>query len=272
MSFNDFENGPKTSMQQLGISDEDRRYKELVSNISQLIFEANTKVSRVSKFVDWLGTKRDSKILRGNLQSETQEIKEIFKETNDKLRAASNYGFNESNRRIMESFQQIQNLEASKSRKLVEIAKQNSSTIIDIDHQNYDDNENESNPLLGNQNQRENMEMIQTQMQIGNQATENEVLYNSTMIAERETEIEEIERGIVELNDIFKDLGTIVTDQQSLLDNIETNVNSVAMYTSGAADELHTANEYQKKSQKTKFMLIFFLVIVFIVLFTIGIS
>lgn len=37
------------------------------------------------------------------------------------------------------------------------------------------------------------------------------------MIAEREAEIREIETGIHELNDIFRDLGTIVTEQGGLI-------------------------------------------------------
>jgi len=44
-----------------------------------------------------------------------------------------------------------------------------------------------------------------------------EIEFNEQLIAEREEEIQGIEQGILELNEIFRDLGTIVTEQGSLL-------------------------------------------------------
>lgn len=44
-----------------------------------------------------------------------------------------------------------------------------------------------------------------------------EVEYQEQLIQEREGEIEEIEQGITELNEIFRDLATIVTDQGSMI-------------------------------------------------------
>ena len=74
------------------------------------------------------------------------------------------------------------------------------------------------------------------------------------------SDIREIETGIHELNEIFRDLGTIVTEQQSMLgkytvcssyckqldssarpDNIESNVNNIATDTERASEELTTA-------------------------------
>jgi len=44
-----------------------------------------------------------------------------------------------------------------------------------------------------------------------------ELEFQETLIAEREAEIREIESGIHELNDIFRDLGTIVQEQGGLI-------------------------------------------------------
>jgi hypothetical protein len=46
---------------------------------------------------------------------------------------------------------------------------------------------------------------------------ESELAFQEALIEERETEIREIESGIHELNEIFRDLGTIVHEQQSML-------------------------------------------------------
>ena len=47
--------------------------------------------------------------------------------------------------------------------------------------------------------------------------TPQELEFQETLIAEREAEIREIESGIHELNDIFRDLGTIVSEQGGLI-------------------------------------------------------
>jgi hypothetical protein len=44
-----------------------------------------------------------------------------------------------------------------------------------------------------------------------------ELEFQETLIAEREAEFREIESGIHELNDIFRDLGTIVQEQGGLI-------------------------------------------------------
>ena len=51
------------------------------------------------------------------------------------------------------------------------------------------------------------------------QQLDSEVQYNDQIIEERENEIFVIEQGITELNEIFRDLGTIVGEQQNLLGN-----------------------------------------------------
>lgn len=55
----------------------------------------------------------------------------------------------------------------------------------------------------------------QRRMQL--QVVDNELEYNESMIVQREEEIREIESGITELNEIFRDLGTMVYEQGSML-------------------------------------------------------
>lgn len=77
-----------------------------------------------------------------------------------------------------------------------------------------------------------------------------ELEFQETLIAEREVEIREIESGIHELNEIFRDLGAIVQEQGGMIDNIEYNIGEIATNTEGADRELVTAQEYQRKAGK----------------------
>lgn len=130
----------------------------------------------------------------------------------------------------------------------------------------------------------ETPESLQTQRQaqiLQTQLSPHELAYQESLIQEREEEIREIETGIHELAEIFHDLGTLVHQQGGMLggcllfmyslyrintnvgiDNIESNISSVAVDTGGAAEELRTAHDYQRRAGRRAACLMVILVIV----------
>jgi hypothetical protein len=117
------------------------------------------------------------------------------------------------------------------------------------------------------------------------QLSPHELAYQESLIQERETEIRQIETGIHELSEIFRDLGTLVHEQggmlgqstqqsansvpaktaYSIIDNIESNVYSIAVDSAGAAEELSTASEYQRKAGRRAACLGLVIIIVIVV-------
>lgn len=99
-----------------------------------------------------------------------------------------------------------------------------------------------------------------------------ELTYHQHLIAERDREISTIERGITELNGIFKDLGSLVQEQGQIVDNIEANLYNVADNTRMASSELNRAMRSGKSSDKLKLyfllFLLFFLLLMIIVVFS----
>ena len=61
---------------------------------------------------------------------------------------------------------------------------------------------------------------------------------NDAVIEQREQEINDIAKGIIELADIFKDLQTMVIDQGTMLDRIDYNVERMAVDVKEAEKEL----------------------------------
>ena len=61
---------------------------------------------------------------------------------------------------------------------------------------------------------------------------------NDAAIAQREREINDIARGIIELSDIFRELQSMVIDQGTMLDRIDFNVERMAVDVKGADKEL----------------------------------
>lgn len=61
---------------------------------------------------------------------------------------------------------------------------------------------------------------------------------NDVAIEQREHEINDIARGIMEVAEIFKDLQTLVIDQGTLLDRIDYNIETMHTHVQAADSEL----------------------------------
>lgn len=91
-------------------------------------------------------------------------------------------------------------------------------------------------------------EPFQTQISMPSRLTSEELEFQESLIAEREAEIQEIEHGVQELNEIFRDLSHIVQEQGGMIDNIEYNIGTIATSAQGADRELFRANDYQRRA------------------------
>ncbi|OAG35897.1 hypothetical protein AYO21_09898 [Fonsecaea monophora] len=85
---------------------------------------------------------------------------------------------------------------------------------------------------------------------------------NDTAIAQREQEINDIAKGIIELADIFRDLQAMVIDQGTMLDRIDYNVERMATDVKGAEKELIVATNYQRRNTKRKILLLLLLLVI----------
>ena len=70
------------------------------------------------------------------------------------------------------------------------------------------------------------------------QSAQKRLTNNDATIMQREREINDIAKGIIELADIFKDLSNMVIDQGTMLDRIDYNVERMAVDVKAADKEL----------------------------------
>ncbi|KAF5275024.1 hypothetical protein FQA39_LY06961 [Lamprigera yunnana] len=86
------------------------------------------------------------------------------------------------------------------------------------------------------------------------QMTQQQLLYleeeNTQIAQQREQEINAVVKSIVELNEIFKDLSQMVTDQGSVLDRIDYNIEQTHSQVYEGFKQLQKASAYQKKNRK----------------------
>ncbi|GCB66787.1 hypothetical protein scyTo_0012056 [Scyliorhinus torazame] len=70
---------------------------------------------------------------------------------------------------------------------------------------------------------------------------------------------------ILDINEIFKDLGMMIHEQGDLVDSIEANVETAEVHVQQANQQLGRAADYQRKSRKKMFILIIVLVVLSVV-------
>ncbi|KAK2863674.1 hypothetical protein FQN49_004106 [Arthroderma sp. PD_2] len=97
------------------------------------------------------------------------------------------------------------------------------------------------------------LQTAQQQQQLGS---------NDAAIAQREREINDIAKGIIELSDIFRELQSMIIDQGTLLDRIDFNVERMTVDVKGAEKELKVATNYQRRTTKRKILLLLALLVV----------
>ena len=90
------------------------------------------------------------------------------------------------------------------------------------------------------------LQSLQPVRDVYTQAQIDTVDTNEAMVREREAEIEKLARSIVELSEMFRDLGALVIDQGTLLDRIDYNVTMAAESTGKAVTELQQADDHAR--------------------------
>ncbi|KAF8889232.1 t-SNARE [Mucidula mucida] len=260
MSFQDIEagysrpnNAPPSSVPRSG---EDASFLSLQSSLSLQVFKMNANVQGILKLVDQLGTTKDSDTLRKSLHDLTETTRAMAKRGSEDLKKLAAQQSSLPHQRTslqktshdfqmsLAAFQRAQQVSAERQRSVVEGVK------LAVEDEHEHDEEPPSSP------QQRQAQLLQQQL------SPHELAYQESLIQEREQDIREIETGIHELSEIFRDLGTLVEQQGGMLDNIESNMSSIAVDTSRASEELTTAAEYQRRAGKRAACLMIILVIV----------
>ncbi|KAF7724589.1 hypothetical protein EC973_000897 [Apophysomyces ossiformis] len=281
MSFNDLEQGFGSSsprnIQQASAGGsatdaDDREYKAITQRVSQQVFHINGNISSIERLVGFLGGPRDTADVRNKLQVglSSAATRELIKDSTADIKSLAQYQTTDTRKgrqrkleqqklskdfqKVLADFQRIQRTSASKQREYVDKAK---ATTAMLQSQVAADEEAEQQKIqVADDSQR--------RLQI--QALDNEIEYNEILISEREGEIQGIEQGITELNEIFRDLGMLVNEQESGIQSIYGNVLNIAQNTRQAADELTVANRHQKSARKNKCCLLLIVTVVACVL------
>jgi t-SNARE complex subunit (syntaxin) len=93
---------------------------------------------------------------------------------------------------------------------------------------------------------------------------DNYVTYD--LITERENDIDVITREILDINEIFQTLNTVVEQQGYLIDHIEHNVNNVIINVENSNNSLESANKKQENTGNWLWWIFLILIVILLII------
>ncbi|EPQ30930.1 uncharacterized protein PFL1_01828 [Pseudozyma flocculosa PF-1] len=264
----------------------DPEFERLAKRIGIQIFKIQSNVTAIQKLVSLLANPPSASPAKPNAHNHdftkrihdlTETTRDLIKDGTADIKTLSTFPLPASDARsrtspakltqaklqrdfqaVALSFQRAQRESVQRTREALEGERQRdkqqrrsqaASKAALADEDAADDDDQHGAPLVeldsaaaaAGQQQAQQLDLIQGPSQA-------DLEFQESLIASREAEIREIESGVQELNEIFRDLGNIVQEQGGMIDNIEFNITTIADNTEGADRELVVAHEYQRKA------------------------
>uniref|UniRef100_A0ABI7XL53 Syntaxin-7 n=1 Tax=Felis catus TaxID=9685 RepID=A0ABI7XL53_FELCA len=200
----------------------------------------------IQRTLNQLGTPQDSPELRQQLQQKQQYTNQLAKETDKYIKEFGSLPTTPSEQRqrkiqkdrlvaqfttSLTNFQKVQREAAEKEKEFV--ARVRASSRV-------------SGGFPEDTSKERNLVSWESQAQPQVQVQDEEITEDDLrLIHERESSIRQLEADIMDINEIFKDLGMMIHEQGDVIDSIEANVENAEVHVQQANQQLSRAAEYQ---------------------------
>lgn len=232
-------------------------FEEISEHIGTNVIKINNAANELTKAMRILGTDRDSVGLRDRIHERAQSTNKIIADTTKSVkRLVRTKNISQSQKFQLERlrndfeesvkrFTELQKKAAEKVRTSKSVRPPSQvSAIIDF----TDDDEE----ALIEKERRE--EQLLRQQEV--------IEEDTALILEREERIQQLEGDILDVNEIFRELGVMVSEQGDQIDSIEANIETACARVEGGYEQLKKAETYQKRSRKKMCLLLLFLIII----------
>ncbi|XP_041484972.1 syntaxin-7-like isoform X2 [Lytechinus variegatus] len=240
-------------------------FNRLSQGIAGNVHKITQNVREIEGYIARLGTHEDNKGLRGKLDEVQHYTNQLAKDTNKMLKDLNSIPPSYSDQKqqkmqrerltgeftsALNQFQRVQRDAAQRERDSYDKVRTGSTTSG-----GYEDHS--SDTLIGGfESSRQDTGMTQ-QSQVSYEDFE--------AIKERESQLKKLESDILDVNQIFKDLATMVHEQGDMIDSIEANVESAEVHVEQANTQLEKAVTYQSKARRKKFLLLICVLVLIVV-------
>lgn len=237
---------------------DDPEFDRLSQDMMNKLFTLAGNTSRLRTEIGHLGTRRDTARVRERVRDLIDESSETLKAVGEGVKKVQTWGEGEGGgeeltpaqkykqqklfrefRASLEEFQGLQRQALEKQRASVSAAR---AAAHEEEAGGSGGGDNVPLTAAGQQQQ----QLMQQDLRL---APQDEVDFQEALIAERETEIQNIEQGVGDLNVLFQQVAQIVTEQGEQIGGIADNVERTNEDTRGADRELRQAARYQKNAR-----------------------
>ncbi|KAK6600674.1 snare domain-containing protein [Botrytis cinerea] len=198
---------------------DDPEFQRLSQDLMTKLFSLTGNISRLSNEINLLGTKRDTERVRERVHDLLEDSKDAFKEIGDGVKQ-------------IQSWEDVNPSQKYTQTKLTREFQNNLTEFQNVQRRALEKQRSSATAA------RTAMEEAQSPGAEGaikqlRLASQDEVDFQDSLIVEREAEIRNIEQGVTELNELFRDVAHIVNEQGETLDSIANNVENVHTDTRG---------------------------------------
>jgi len=233
-------------------------YDEEFSQITKSISDINTGASIIEKAAKVIGTDRDNGQAGDKIHHVSQDTNKVVKDTmrlmrtlgSKRLDRKQKLQLDKTKNDFQDSVQRFQSLQKRAAEK-VKTAQRMEKPKPKPQSAGWLDDDNDEAGLVVDDQRRQHL-MAQEQV----------IDDDLGLIQEREDRIRELESDILDVNEIFRDLGAMVYDQGERIDTIEANVETAYTDVEAGTEQLQKASTYQKKARKKMCCLVVILLIV----------
>ncbi|RDW60766.1 SNARE protein [Coleophoma cylindrospora] len=235
---------------------DDPEFQRLSQDLMTKLFTLTGNISRLSNEIALLGTKRDTERVRERVHDLLEESKEAFKEVGDGVKTIQSWedvspSQKYTQQKLAREFQaNLTEFQTVQRRALEKQRSSASAARVALEEASSPSAEGSS--PFGQQQSQEQLRL----------ASQDEVDFQDSLIVEREAEIRNIEQGVTELNELFRDVAHIVSEQGEQLDTIAANVDDTRTDTRNADQELRSAARYQKNARSKACCLLLILAVI----------
>ncbi|EXJ85916.1 syntaxin 7 [Capronia coronata CBS 617.96] len=230
---------------------DDPEFQDFTESLSTKLFELVSNISRLSNQL----AKRDTERVRERVHDLLEETRDGFKDVGEGIKRAQawpdlNPAQRYTNQKLSREFASALSEFQVVQRRAIEKERASKAALEEA--------ASAQSPSMEGEQQLQTLEEPRL-------AQQDEVDYQENLIIEREGEIRQIEQSVGELNELFRDVATLVRDQGDLIDAIDVNVENTLTDTRGADVELRSASRYQKNARNKACCLLLILAIVLLI-------
>lgn len=241
-----------------GTSDISTEFESLSNYIATNVFTINSSIRTLQDAVKLIGTSRDSLELRNKIhmtQLNANQIAAITTKdiTKLKLKVPKNDKQLQLQAEKLEGdFREAVNRYYSLQKELADKQKTHLLLTASMDRPPSDDEDTEDR---------------QKQAQI-----HRDLQFEQEMLLEREQKVKQIEADVLDINEIMRELGSLVHTQKEGIDRIEDSIDNTAGNVEEGAEHLIKASTYQNRSRRKLLILVIIALVVAAILIAVLVS